>query len=144
MKPYCIVVECAIEYQGKFLIIKRPKGVHAEGLLAFPGGKLEQDDESNTLDILRQCAKREVFEEVGLNLEDPLHYITTSFFTDTLSGTSVIDSIFHCVLNKTQPDVVASKREVPEYYWMTEHHIQQAANAPEWLKTYVSLIRAAY
>lgn len=28
-----IVVECAVEYESKFLIIRRPKGKHAGGLL---------------------------------------------------------------------------------------------------------------
>jgi hypothetical protein len=39
-KTYLKVVECAIEHDSKFLVIKRPQGVHAGGMLAFPGGKL--------------------------------------------------------------------------------------------------------
>ncbi len=41
MTKFIAVVECAIEYQGKFMIIERPQGGHAEGLLSFPGGKVE-------------------------------------------------------------------------------------------------------
>jgi hypothetical protein len=33
MKNYLVVVEVAIEYQGKFLVIKRPAGTEAGGLL---------------------------------------------------------------------------------------------------------------
>lgn len=44
MTNYLVLVECAIEYQGKFLIIKRPENVHAGGLLSFPGGKVEEYD----------------------------------------------------------------------------------------------------
>ena len=64
-----------IEHNDKFLIIKRPQGVYVAGLLAFPGGKVEQIDEQNERDILRFAAKREVFEEVGLDLKDDLTYV---------------------------------------------------------------------
>ena len=42
MKLYLNIVEVAIEHDEKFLIIKRPEGKHAGGLLAFPGGKVEE------------------------------------------------------------------------------------------------------
>lgn len=66
VKHYLKVVEVAIEHDSKFLIIKRPEGKHAGGLLSFPGGKVEEIDEQNEWDILRLAAKREIYEEVGL------------------------------------------------------------------------------
>jgi hypothetical protein len=36
-KHYLKVVEFAIEHDSKFLIIKRPEGKNAGGLLSFPG-----------------------------------------------------------------------------------------------------------
>ncbi len=139
MKKYLVVVECAIEYKGQFLIIKRPAGAHAGGLLSFPGGKVDEQDEANSVDILKNAAKREIFEEVGLVLVDPLHYLRSTYFTDS-HGHQVIDSVFHCVLDKTVPEVIADAREVPEYYWMDQEAINQAENAPQWLKDYVALI----
>lgn len=44
-KHYLKVVEVAIEHDSKFLIIKRPEGSHAGGLLSFPGGKVKEIDE---------------------------------------------------------------------------------------------------
>jgi 8-oxo-dGTP pyrophosphatase MutT (NUDIX family) len=41
MKFYLNVIQVAIEYDEKFLIIKRPEGKHAGVLLAFPGGKVK-------------------------------------------------------------------------------------------------------
>ncbi len=140
MKFYLKVVEVAIEHDEKFLIIKRPEGKHAGGLLSFPGGKVEEIDEHNEWDILRLAAKREILEEVGLDLKDELKYIISNYFVDS-NGAHVIDTIFHCKIEKTDLAINASAREVPEYYWLTEEEINQAHNAPEWLKKYVQYIR---
>jgi 8-oxo-dGTP diphosphatase len=142
MKLYLNVVEVAIEHEEKFLIIKRPEDKHAGGLLSFPGGKLEETDEKNDWDILRLAAKREIMEEVGLDLKDELKYIISNYFIDSI-GAHVIDTIFHCKIKKTDLKINASAREVPEYYWLKEEEINQADNAPEWLKKYVQYIRQA-
>ena len=140
MKLYLKVVEVAIEHDEKFLIIKRPEGTHAGGLLSFPGGKVEEIDEQNEWDILRLAAKREILEEVGLDLKDDLQYIISNYFVDSI-GAHVIDTVFHCKIEKTNLAINASAREVPEYYWLTEEEINHAPNSPEWLKKSVQYIR---
>ena len=118
MKLYLNVVEVAIEHDEKFLIIKRPEGKHAGGLLSFPGGKVEEIDEQNEWDILRFTAKRKILEEVGLDLKDDLRYIISNYFVDSI-GAHVIDTIFHlfhCKIDKIDLTVNVSAREVPEYY----------------------------
>lgn len=142
MKHYLKVVGCALEHNAKFLIIKRPQGVHAAGLLAFPGGKVEEIDEQNEWDILRSAAKREVFEEVGLDLKDDLTYVVSNYFVDS-NGICVIDTIFHCKIEKTVLNISASAREVPEYYWLSADEIRVAQHSAEWLKKYISYIEAA-
>jgi len=136
---FVVVVECAIEHENKFLIIKRPEGSYAGGLLAFPGGKVEEQDSATGRNILLQAVTREVFEEVGLKLEDPPQYVTSSYFIDQ-KGNAIIDNIFHCKLTKTKININASEREVPEYYWLTYEEIQAAKNSPEWLKSYMKEI----
>jgi NUDIX domain. len=111
-------------------------------LLAFPGGKVEEQDEISHCDVFQTAVKREVLEEVGLILEDPLTYVTTSYFTGN-HEIPVIDVLFHCRLEKTCPDVKPSRREVANYYWMDAMAINQAENAPEWLKHYISLMPAS-
>lgn len=141
MKHYLKVVECAIEHDDKFLIIKRPEGKHAGGLLSFPGGKVEEGDEQDESDILRSAARREILEEVGLDLKDDLTYITSHYFVGS-NGAHVIDTLFHCQIKKTDLNISASHREVADYYWLTENEIIQAKNAPQWLKSQVSSIRS--
>tara|TARA_B100000745_G_scaffold49034_1_gene29360 strand:- start:14157 stop:14540 length:384 start_codon:yes stop_codon:yes gene_type:complete len=54
------VTAAIIEDSGKFLIAKRKKGKHLEGLWEFPGGKIEENESH------RECLKRELFEEFGI------------------------------------------------------------------------------
>ena len=142
MKLYLNVVEVAIEHDNKFLIIKRPEGKHAGGLLAFPGGKVEEIDEQNEWDVLRLAAKREILEEVGLELKDDLKYITNNYFVGSSNlAAYVLDTIFHCKIEKTNLTINPSVHEVIEYYCLTEEEINNAHNAPHWLKKSVQYIR---
>ncbi len=79
MKLYLKVVEVDIEHDEKFLIIKMPEGKHAGGLLSFPAGKVEEIDEQNEWDILKLATKREIQEEVGLDLKNELKYIISDY-----------------------------------------------------------------
>ncbi len=78
---------------GKFLLGKR-KGAHGEGSWSLPGGHLEFNEE------VEECAKREVFEEVGIKIKnirkgpftndifkvENKHYITCFVFGEYDSG----------------------------------------------------------
>lgn len=75
MKNYLVIVECAIECQGKYLIIRRPEGKHAGGLLSFAGGKVEEQDEANGFDMLHALVRREILEELGLALIGKVEYL---------------------------------------------------------------------
>ena len=138
MKNIINVVECAIEFNNRFLIIERHMGVYAGGLLAFPGGKVEEQDAKTGEDILINAVKREVLEEVGIELKEKVSYITSSYFLDN-KNIPFIDTIFHAILT-TKPEVISSPREVPKYFWMTIEEIMNADNSPDWLKSYISLI----
>jgi len=78
--------------EGKVLLGKR-KGSHGEGEYAFPGGHLEY------MESFEQCAKREVREECGIEIENvrfqflanikkyaPKHYIHIGLITDWKNG----------------------------------------------------------
>jgi 8-oxo-dGTP pyrophosphatase MutT (NUDIX family) len=138
MKKYLVIVECAIECQGKYLIIRRPEGKHAGGLLAFAGGKVEEQDEANGFDMLRAAVKREILEELGLDLVEKVDYITSEFFVDS-SGIHSINNLFHYKYDE-MPVVMPCEREVPWFAWMTKDEINNAPNSPEWLKVLIKLV----
>ncbi len=139
MRMYLKVIECAIEHKGRFLVIEHPSGGHAEGLLSFPGGKVDPEDESHPSDILQAAVKREIFEEVGLTLTDPIEYVFSTFFTGK-NNTPIINSTFYCRLNNTLPTVTISPTEIARYAWMTSAEIMQAPNVSEWLLNYIQRI----
>ena len=136
---FVVVVECIIEHQNQILVITRPPGVHAEGMLAFPGGKVEYSDGENNQDILIEAVKREVYEEVGLALTDPLRFVTSSYFIDAHQNL-VLDVIFHCKVVNTVLNINASPREVVEYQWLTLEEIGNNPLTPPWLQRYLLCI----
>jgi len=141
MQKFLVVTECAIENDGKFLIITRSPGGHAGGLLAFPGGKVEYSDAAMGDDILIEAAKREVAEELGIDLLDPLHFITSSYFIDPGNAqVHILDVLFYCKVNHTQLNIKASKREVAAYHWLSREEIDAAPNSPVWLQGYIKKI----
>lgn len=139
MDKFVAVVECAIEQHNKFLVIKRPVGGHAAGTFAFPGGKVEYSDGKENKDILLHSIQREIFEEVGLKLIDPIRYVTSCHFVDS-AGIPVLYVLFHCKLDKTPATLNVSLREVPEYHWLTQEEIHQHPLSPPWFKQYVQML----
>jgi len=85
------------------------------------------------------AVKREIFEEVGINLLDPIRYVTSNHFKSG-NGSECLILVFHCILDQINPTVNPSTREVSEYYWLTSEEINQAPNSPTWLKEYLSCV----
>lgn len=61
-----------IKFGNKVLVGKR-KGSHGEGFLSFPGGHIDDTDNS-----LEECCKREVREEIGMDI-DVIQDLFTTF-----------------------------------------------------------------
>ncbi len=139
MQKFVVVVECAIEFNGKILFIKRPNGIYAGRLLAFPGGKVECSDGGKNIDILVNTVKREILEEVGLDLIDPIHFVTSSYFIGP-NNVHMLDIIFYCNIENSKVEVKPSPREVPEYFWLTTDEALVHNNSADWLKHYISCV----
>ncbi|MBH5320402.1 NUDIX domain-containing protein [Paenibacillus sp. GSMTC-2017] len=124
-------VEGAVFQQDKWLIIGRStKEEHAGGLLALVGGTVE--NEGNSKDILERTIKRELFEEVGVQVKDKITFVrNTSFTLD--DGSEVIDIVFLCEFDQGEP-YAKSPDEVDAVYWMTTDEIMNHSLAPIWLK----------
>jgi len=55
-----VVTAAVVEIEGRFLVTRRPEGVHLEGFWEFPGGKCDRDE------TLRDCLARELLEELDV------------------------------------------------------------------------------
>ena len=86
-----VVAAAVIEREGRFLVTRRPMGVHLEGLWEFPGGKCDNGES------LAECLDRELREELGTGArigdeifrtthEYPERTVTIHFFTCALAG----------------------------------------------------------
>jgi len=59
-RPPIVVLAAIIEHDGRFLLTRRLKGTHLEGLWEFPGGKCEPGESHDS------CLTRELMEELGV------------------------------------------------------------------------------
>lgn len=100
---------------------------------------MEYADGGENRNILIEAIKREVFEEVGLDLIDPIEFLTSSYFVDS-QNTPILDVIFHCKIKDSLVEVTPSLKEVPEYYWLTPSEAMSHENTPPWLKHYISYL----
>ncbi|ACR79242.1 NUDIX hydrolase [Kosmotoga olearia] len=131
-RKWCIVnVEAAIFNGDKWLVIKRSeKEEHAPGAISFVGGKVEVKKAS--LNILEETLKREIMEEVGIEVYDDLQYVESkSFFTD--KGDPVVDIVFLCRHRSGEPRCV-NEDEVAGVFWLTAQEILEDVNTPIWVK----------
>jgi 8-oxo-dGTP diphosphatase len=88
------VVAAIVETEGRYLVTRRPQGVHLAGLWEFPGGKVD------TTETREQALRREMSEELGVQVvveglclttshEYPDRAVTLYFYRCTLAGTPV-------------------------------------------------------
>lgn len=130
-KLYVVNVEAAIYKEDKWLIIKRSeKEEHGPGLMSLVGGKVETDVVQDG--ILEVTLKREIREEVGIEVSDRIHYLESKTFP-LADGQLVVDIVFVCKYKSGEARVVDSN-EVGEIYWMTCEELLQDERALSWLK----------
>ncbi|NLW41129.1 MAG: NUDIX domain-containing protein [Tissierellia bacterium] len=128
---YVVNVEAAIYKEDKWLIIKRSeKEEHGPGLMSLVGGKVETDVVQDG--ILEVTLKREIREEVGIEVSDSIHYLESKTFL-LADGQLVVDIVFVCKYKSGEARVVDSN-EVGEIYWMTCEELLQDERALSWLK----------
>jgi mutator protein MutT len=86
-----VVTAAVIERDGRFLVTRRLRGTHLEGLWEFPGGKCDEGES------LAACLTREIVEELGSNPiigneifhvthDYPDRSVTLHFFACSLTG----------------------------------------------------------
>lgn len=109
-------VDVAICLRGDWVVIVRGANEeHAAGKLSLVGGCLDED--ASGLDALENTARREVREEIGLDLTGPLHYVESITFTCD-QGATVLNIVFAAQTSTgtptiTSPEEVAAIRHEP-------------------------------
>lgn len=132
---FIVNVEGAIYKNKKWLLIRRSeKEEHAGGSLSLVGGKVEKEGTSS--DILEKTLKREIAEEVGIEVSNLRYVNSSSFVTD--SGINVVDIVFLCD-HESGEAFAKSPNEVDDVIWMTTQQILNNSNLPIYLKENIKL-----
>ena len=116
------------------LIRRSEKEEHAGGSLSLVGGKVEK--EGNSSDILEHTLRREIAEEVGIEVSNLRYVNSSSFVTD--SGINVVDIVFLCD-HESGEAFAKSPDEVDEVIWMTTQQILNNSSLPIYLKENIKL-----
>lgn len=132
---FIVNVEAAVYCEGKYLIIRRSeKEEHAGGLYSLVGGKVDFDDSS--LSVLEETIKREVYEEIGIELGSDLEYVHSTTFK--AGEVQVLDVVFLSRSFKGRP-YIKSEDEIAEITWMTYDEVQDFTEIPPWTKKSVGM-----
>jgi ADP-ribose pyrophosphatase YjhB (NUDIX family) len=133
---YVVNVEAAILRDGRYLMIVRgEQESHAPGVLTLVGGKVE--NAGNEDDILEETLRREITEEVAVEIEDGVEYIESKAFVAD-DGEPVVDIVFLCRYKSGTP-TIADPGEVAALQWMAPEEILAHPKVPEWTRRSIEL-----
>jgi 8-oxo-dGTP diphosphatase len=131
---YIVNVEGAILKDGRYLMVVRGDGEYAPGGLNLPGGKVEEVRHPD--DVLEETLRREIIEEVGLEIHREMAYVRSSAFV--AEGSPVVDVVFLCRWRSGEA-VAADPAEVAAVRWMTLAEIVAHPEIPPWTRLALEL-----
>lgn len=116
------------------MIERSKKEHHASGTISMVGGTLEfKKDMQNSLE---ENLKREIIEEVEIEIENDMEYVESKTFT-TNNGQEVLDVVFLC--RYKSGEVRAKSDEVADVFWLKTEEIMVHPNTPPWIKQSIRL-----
>ncbi|HEX8591467.1 MAG TPA: NUDIX domain-containing protein [Candidatus Paceibacterota bacterium] len=125
-----IVTTAIVIKDGKYLITRRsPNKKRFPGMWTVPGGRLETSDYVNLpkdtehywYNVLEQVLRREVREEVGIEIEN-VEYVTS---LATIHQDGAPSLVISCMADYTSGDVTLQEEETDEFAWVT---LEEAKN----------------
>ena len=130
-EPFFIVnVEGVVRRGERYLLTVRSEHeANAPGTLSLPGGKVEFGDAVQ--DTLEHTLKREIFEETGVEVDNPVYLESKWFRAD--DGDPVVDVVFLCKYAGGDAKV-GDPEEVAEVLWLTAAEVATHSKAPPWTR----------
>jgi len=125
-----VVITVIVVKDGKYLITRRsPNKKRFPGMWTVPGGKLETEDYINLpkdtehywYNVLEQVLKREVREEVGIEIKN-IEYVT-SLATVHVDGAPSL--VISCVADYESGEVTLQEDETDKFEWV---NLEEAKN----------------
>lgn len=135
---YVVNIDGVVVRNDEYLLIERGhEEDHASGLLAFPGGKVEQPPGGN--ETIEQTAVRELSEEVGVEVGDVEYVLSSTFDTD--DGTQCLNIVTLCeyVGGEARP---RAPDEVAAVHWLSYEEIKEHETIPPYIERYADRVEA--
>ena len=134
---FVVNVEAVVYRDDRYLMIVRADDEDfGGGWLCFPGGTVDRGDPED--DVLERTARREVLEEVGLDVPGPWRYVESHTFD--ANGTMILDVVYMAPSERGEPQAI-SAAEVASVHWMTAAEIEAHPAAQPWTKRTLDLAR---
>lgn len=134
---HIVLVKGWVEKDGKFLLAKRAATeLHMPGVWSLPGGKIDKGNEKVQPHIVEKTLKREIKEEVGIDIEDEVGLVYTSSFT-RVDSAHVVNLTFLC---RYKAGEAKALEETAEVRWFSLDELQNFAEAPDFLKREVNAL----
>jgi 8-oxo-dGTP diphosphatase len=135
---YIVNVEAAVIRDGEYLVVERAADEeHAAGLLAFPGGKVEQLPGNE--DTIEETARREVAEETGVEVGDVAYVRSRTFAIDP--ETPVVNIVTRCEYAGGEA-MAREPEEVAAVHWLSADEIRKHPDAPPHLESDIEAMEA--
>jgi 8-oxo-dGTP diphosphatase len=134
---YIVNVEGIVFCQkdNQYLMLVRGAGEeYLPGILSFPGGKVEGAEFVDN--ILEDTVRREIFEEVGVEIHDDITYVESHSFVG--DGEPVVDVVFLCRYKEGEAKS-GDIDEVESVIWMGYDEILMNKAVPQWTKQSLKL-----
>lgn len=136
MCEYILNVDGVVVRDDEYLLIKRGADEeHAPGILGFPGGTVEAPPNEDR--VIEKTARRELYEEVGLEVGDVEYVHSNTFEMDT--GSICLNVLTVCEYDGGEPRAKAED-EVDGVYWMTSEEAKAHDSTPEFTKQFIELV----
>lgn len=126
---HIVAVKAWVKKGDKYLLARRGMSeVHMPGVWSIPGGKV--DDDGETVNILQETLKREVLEEVGVEITDEIDLVYNNTFNRS-DGASVVGLTFLCHWKSGEAEPLEDTSEVK---WFTLEELLEMEDVEEFLR----------
>lgn len=134
INTHVLAVFAWIEKEGMYLLGKRSSDdPQAGGLWALVGGKVDNEMGAG---IIEATLKREILEEVGIEIADEFKFLTSQGFT-RVSGHHVVSLIFETTYQSGEAQPLDGQSEVR---WMTKQEVEKLIS----IDSRISYLRASF
>lgn len=132
-QKYSVLVNAIVVKDGKILLCQRSmEEEHVPGKWCPPGGKLE--DTTRVVGALQKTAKREVFEETNVEIEDEMHLLINNTFRHDEDDLLVLAVVFLCRYKSGDAKPMEDTIDVK---WIAEDEIDNVEFTHSSVKDYI-------